>query len=54
MVKMSDRYIVSGSSVFSPSLNAVVGATGAHDHVAAFERALEVAANQRAHLLAFK
>ena len=25
---MSDRYIVSGSSIFSPSLNAVAGATG--------------------------
>ena len=28
IVKMSDRYIVSGSSVRSPSANAGVGATG--------------------------
>src|SRR5277367_2357376 len=28
IVKMSDRYIVSGSFIFSPSLKAVVGATG--------------------------
>src|SRR5438094_10611900 len=28
MVKMSDRYMVSGSAVFSPRRKAVVGATG--------------------------
>ena len=28
MVKMSDKYIVRGSAVFSPSRNATVGATG--------------------------
>jgi hypothetical protein len=28
IVKMSERYIVTGSAVFSPSRNAVVGETG--------------------------
>ena len=51
MVARSLRYIASGSSSFSPSLNAVVGAVGDDQHVGLLERRLEVAADQRAHLL---
>ena len=54
MVKMSDRYIVSGSSIFSPILKAVVGATGVTIISQLLERALEVVPNQRAHLLRFQ
>ena len=48
---MSLRYIASGSSIFSPSLNAVVGAAGRDEHVDLLERGVEVALDERAHLL---
>ena len=51
MVARSLRYIASGSSSFSPSLNAVVGAVGETSTSAVRERLLEVAGDQRAHLL---
>jgi hypothetical protein len=51
MVKMSPRYICTGSSVFAPSSKAVVGAVGPEDHIALRERAGEVARDQAADLL---
>ena len=51
MVARSLRYIASGSSSFSPSLNAVVGAVGRDQHVGLLERGGEVARDQRADLL---
>ena len=50
IVVTSLRYIASGSSSFSPSLNAVVGPRG-HEHVDLRERGVEVALDERAHLL---
>ena len=43
MVAMSLRYIAIGSSSFSPSLNAVVGAVGRDQHVGLLEGGVEVA-----------
>ena len=54
MVKMSDRYILSGSSVFSPSRKAVVGATGAAIRSQLSKGALEIAPDERAHLLSLQ
>ena len=51
MVKTSARYIWSGSSVFSPSWNATVGATGPAMTSHRSERLVEVAADERADLL---
>ena len=51
IVARSLRYIASGSSTFSPSLNAVVGRGRADEHVGALERRVEVARDERAHLL---
>ena len=47
----SSRYICSGSSVRSPSLNAGRGVVGIAIASTVCERVLEVAANQRADLL---
>ena len=50
-VKMSARYICSGSSVFSPSLNGGMGWLAHDDHIRRFEGTLVVATEQRMHLL---
>ena len=51
MVKMSFRYICTGSSVLSPSVKAAVGAVGPGDHVACSKARAEVVGDQPAHLL---
>ena len=51
MVARSLRYIASGSSSFSPSWNAVVGAVGETSTSACSKAAVEVARDQGAHLL---
>ncbi len=50
-VHRSNKYIASGSSTFSPSRNAVVGVVRRHQHVDGPIRRVEVAGDQRAHLL---
>ena len=53
IVKMSDRYIWSGSDDFSPILNAAVGAVGVAMTSHGLECLLKVLFDQRARLLAF-
>ncbi len=47
IVKMSERYICIGSSVFSPILKAGVGVVGVRMHVAVRERLVEIPLDQR-------
>ena len=51
MVKMSERYICSGSAVFSPILKAGVGATGVSEQVNLGKRREKILHDQGAHLL---
>ena len=51
IVYTSLRYIASGSSTFSPILKATVGEVGADQHVEPLEGVVEVALDERAHLL---
>ncbi len=51
MVKMSFRYICTGSSVFAPSLNAARGRGRPRDDVAALEARAKSSRDQPAHLL---